>query len=162
MRLSKRADLSVSETQLGFTIIELVVTVAILSILTGLSLASFTVYRENAEYSKGTATMRNARTALNVGVLELPEDYTLDYTESGLSGGLLSGELSRLLPGANTPDQVRLSAEVSACDESSGPFDRSQFLVVEPCRSKQEVRWQKFCGGAEVLLEHVTNASPCS
>lgn len=146
----------------GFTLIELLVTVSILGILAGLSLASFTLYKQNAEYSKGSATLHNARVAYNVGELDLPQSYALSFTESGTNGGDLSGELARVMPGTNVPDKVRLGVEVSVCDDSSDPMDRAAFLVAEPCYSNEELRWQKFCGGIEVLTEHVANPAPCS
>lgn len=146
----------------GFTLIELLTTMAIISILSGLAISTYFLYRENAEYSKGVATLRNARTAYGAGELELPEGYSMAFTQTGVSGGNLSGELSRVLPGANTPGQVRLGAEVNQCDEGSDPLDRAAFIVSEPCLSEQEVRWQKFCGGIEILSEHVANAAPCT
>ncbi len=150
------------ESERGFTLIELFVTIAILSILSGLSIASFILYKENAEYSKGSATLRNARTALGVGELELPDGYSLPYTQTAGSGGMLSGELARVMPGANTPSNVQLGAEVTLCSELSAPLDRAAYVVSKPCLSKQEARWQKFCGGLEILLEHVSNPAPCT
>lgn len=152
----------INENQSGFTLIELLVTVSILSILSGLAIAAFTVYRENAEYTKGAATLRNARTAMDVGELELPDDFSLAYTTTGTSGGDLPGVLSTTMPGISTPIDVRLGAEVNACDSSSNPLDRRELIVVESCKSTQSVRWQKFCGGVEVLLEHVNTPTPCS
>ncbi|MFN8389526.1 MAG: type II secretion system protein [Bdellovibrionota bacterium] len=146
----------------GFTLIELLVTTSIIAILSALAIVSFIVYRENAEYSKGSAAMRNARTAMGAGELELPDGYTLPFTQTTSAGGLLSGELAHIMPGGITPSAVRLGAEYNQCDDSSGPFDRAAYLVLEPCLAKQEVRWQRFCGGTEVLLEHVSNPAPCS
>ncbi len=146
----------------GFSLVELLATVSILGILSALSIASFILYRQNAEYSKGAAAMHTARTALKVGELELPDGYSLAFTQTGTSGGGLVGELARVMPGGNTPNAVRLGAEVSLCDDASSAFDRADFLVVEPCLAQEEVRWQRFCGGTEVLLEHVGNASPCT
>jgi prepilin-type N-terminal cleavage/methylation domain-containing protein len=152
---------SVSGDEAGFTLIELLVSVAILFILAGLSIASFIIYKDNAEYTKGVATLKNGRTAMSVGELELPDGFTLPFTKSTESGGPLVGVLATALPGANTPIHVKLGAEVVPCNDRSGPFDRSQLLVAEACRSSKMVRWQKFCGGTEVLLEHVSNPAPC-
>lgn len=146
----------------GFTLVELLVTVAVLMILGGLSLCSYILYKENAEYAKGTATLRNARTALGVGELELPDGYALAFTQTGTSGGMLAGEMARVMPGANTPGGVRLGVEVNDCSETSGPMDRALYVVSEPCLSKESARWQKFCGGMEILLEHVSNPTPCT
>ena len=145
----------------GFTLVELLVTMAILMILAGLSLASFMLYKENAEYAKGSSALRNARTALGVGELELPDGYSLAYTQSGTGGGNLAGEMARVMPGANTPANVRLGVEVNQCDELSNPMDRAMYVVSEPCHTHEAARWQKFCGGLEVLLEHVANPAPC-
>ena len=152
-------DLLRSES--GFTLIELLVSVAILFILAGLSIASFIIYKDDAEYTKGVATLKNSRTAMSVGELELPDDFTLPFTKSSEAGGPLVGVMSTALPGANTPVNVKLGVEVVPCDDSSSPFDRNQLLVAEACRSSKAVRWQKFCGGTEVLIEHVSNPTPC-
>lgn len=136
-------------------------TVSILGILSGLSIAAFNVYRENAEYTKGSATLRNARTAMGAGELDLPDDFVLAYTTSGTGGGSLPGGLGTTMPGIATPIDVRLGAQVDACDTSSNPFDPSKLIVVESCRATQSVRWQRFCGGAEVLLEHIDTPTPC-
>jgi len=151
-----------AQTEQGFTLIELLVTIAILGILASLSIASFILYKENAEYAKGTATLHNARTGLNASEMDLPEGYTLAYTESGTGGGDLSGALAQVLPGISLPPSVRVGVELAVCNESSNPMDREAYVVSEPCNSHEEVRWQKFCGGLEVLLEHVANASPCT
>lgn len=153
---------SLLNSERGFTLIELLVTIAILSILAGLSVTSYILYKEKAEYSKGSATLHNVRTAFSVGELDLPEGFSLAYTESATVGGDLVGPLAQVLPGANTPGGIRVGVEVSACTETSSPLDRAAFIVSEPCLGKEQLRWQKFCGGIEVLMEHVSNASPCT
>lgn len=151
-----------SENEQGFTLIELLLTCVILIILGALSIGSFFIYKENAEYSRASTTMRNARTAMTVGEMELPEGYELAYTTTSTNGDPLPGALATALPGGVVPKDVRLGAEVNICDDTSSPLDRAQYLVAQPCRAKQEVRWQKFCGGIEILSEHVANPAPCS
>ena len=146
----------------GFTLIELLLTSVILIILGALSIGSFFIYKENAEYSRASTTMRNARTAITVGEMELPEGYELAYTTTTTTGDPLPAALAVALPGGVVPAGVRLGAEVNVCDDSSGPLDRAQYLVAQPCKATQEVRWQKFCGGIEILTEHVANPAPCS
>ena len=155
-------QLDLVKNEKGFTLIELLVACSIISILSALSICSFIIYKQNAEYAKGSATMRNVRTALKAGQLDLPDDYTLAYTQSSTTGGVFTGELAKALPGGNVADAVRIGVEINTCDESSDPLDRADFLVSEPCRGTQEVRWQRFCGGTEILLEHVANPAPCT
>ncbi len=154
--------LRLANEERGFTLIELMLTCVILIILGALSLGSFFIYKENAEYSRASTTMRNARTAMTAGEMELPEGFELTYTTTTTTGDPLSGALATALPGGVVPKDVRLGAEVSACDGSSSPLDRAQFLVAQPCRAQQEVRWLKLCGGIEILSEHVSNPTPCS
>ncbi len=152
----------VNEGEKGFTLIELLVTIAILSILAGLSIASYTLYKENAEYAKGTATMHNARTGIGAAELELPDTFSMAYTQSSTDGSALSGLLAQAMPGVSLPSNLRVGVELSMCNSASDPMDRAAFVVAEPCRATESVRYQKFCGGMEVLLEHVANPAPCS
>ena len=151
-----------SRDERGFSLIELLTVIGILGILASLSLSAFSIYRESAEYSKGDATMHSARTALYAGELDLGEDFTMAYTTSTTTGGALVGPMAQALPGMIMTKDLRLGVEVNACDDSSGPFDRAQFIVAQPCRATRELRYEKFCGGSEVILENVANPAPCS
>lgn len=148
--------------QSGFTLIELLVTTAILMILTGLSLVAFKTNKALAEYTRGEATLRSAKTALNAGLLELPEAYDLEITDTGFDGSLLSGELASAFPGFRPPQNIALSAEVTHCDESSGALDRASLVSIKMCRIGQSIHWQRFCGGTEVTLERVAISDSCS
>lgn len=146
----------------GFTLIELLVTSTIILILAALSIGSYTVYKQGAEYAKSQATLKNARTAMGAGELEWTDGYSLPFTQSSITGGEMTGVLGVAMPGGNLPADVRLGAEVSPCDETSGAMDRAQFITVEACRARESVRWQKFCGGVQIITEHIANPAPCS
>lgn len=153
---------SILRSEEGVTLIELLTVLTVIAALAGLSIVTYTLYRLQAEYTRGTVTLRNAKTAYYVGEIELPEGFSLPYTLSSSTGQAFSPEMSKVLPGANAPSGVRLGVEVNSCDENSSPFDREAFLVAQPCLAKEEARWQKFCGGIEISLDHLSNPAPCS
>ena len=147
--------------QNGFTLIELLVTTAILMILTGLSMVAFRTNTILAEYTRGEATLRGAKTALNAGILELPAGYAMDITDSAYDGSSLSGELATVFPSFRPPSNIQLSAEVAYCDESSSALDRSSLVSIKMCKIGQSIHWQRFCGGTEVTLERVAISDTC-
>lgn len=138
----------------GFTLIELLVSLAIISSLSGLALTGFIVYRDNAEYTRGEATFRNARVAMETGDMDAPVGLNVGYTVSGDSGGPVPGALQTILPGAETPKDLKLGAMYTYCDDSSNPMQLHELLVVVPCKSTRGLRWVKFCGGTEILFEN--------
>lgn len=146
----------------GFSLIELLTVIAILGVLVGLSMGAYTIYRENAEYAKGDATMHQARTALYAGESDLPDGFTMAFSQSTTTGGTLIGAMGQAMPGAVMPKDLRLGVEINACGPLSGPFDREKFIVSEPCRAKRAIHYQRFCGGSEILLENVANPAPCT
>jgi prepilin-type N-terminal cleavage/methylation domain-containing protein len=148
-------------SQSGFTLIELLVTTAILMILTGLSLVAFKTNKALAEYTRGEATLRSAKTALNAGLLELPEVFSLEITDSGYDGSGLSGELASAFPGFRPPPNIGLAAEVATCDQNSSALDRASLVSIKMCRIGQSIHWQRFCGGTEVTMERVAITDPC-
>lgn len=139
----------------GFTFIELLVTVAILGVLSALALTAFAVYKDNAEVARGQSTMRNARVSFEVGDEDATPGLSVPLTFTATAGGPVPGALSAILPGAETPKDLMLGAQYEYCDTNSPAMQLNQLLVVVPCRATRRLQWMRFCGGLEVIQENL-------
>jgi len=136
-------------TQRGFTLIELLVTLAILSILAGLSWVGFVVYKENAEYQKAESDLRNAQTAAEAGILALASGYpSVGLTFSGSDGGPVPAAVSDVLPGAVVSYGVNLGVEYTQC--AAQDMTPQVYLVATPCQADRYATFTKFCNGTEI------------
>ena len=142
----------------GFTIVELLISTAIISILGVMAISAFTLYKDNAEYSKAVSDLRNARTAAEVGLQEAEQaGATYAMTYSVTTGGAVSGGLENILPGASTTPGVRVGAMVvGTCSSSSSA--QSQVITAVSCNSSRYTSWFRQCDGTEVQL-HDQDAS---
>lgn len=146
----------------GFTLIEMMTILIILFALTSLSFTFFISYKTDAEYSKAEVTHRNAQTAFKIGEIEFEEGENYGYTLSNTTGEIAGGDLGAMLPGMVISQEVRVGASLTACNPSSDPLDLHMLLVSEPCRGEKYTRWSRFCGGIEIMQEHLAIADPCA
>ncbi len=134
----------------GASMIELLYVIVIIGVLSMISLTGYAMYREDAEYAKAESTLRNARTAFEVGDQEAPEGLTIPATFSDTVGGPVAGPLATLLPGAKVSKDVRLGAAYTYCDPGVDPVTVKQLLISQPCRSSRYTTWLKLCNGTEI------------
>ena len=81
----------------GFTLVELIITTAIIAVLGAIAISTFAEYRENAIFSKAQNDMRNARTALEAGIDDLAGLGFIDES-SGTIGGPVAVDMAVALP----------------------------------------------------------------
>ena len=135
----------------GFTMIELLIAIAIIGILASLALTSFTIYREDAEYSKAESDLRNSRTAMEAGSQDLPDGYSLALTYSDITGGVLANPLSEVMPEGASSRDVRLGASYESC-AGGAPGDLNQFIIASSCKANRSISYSRFCNGLEVII----------
>lgn len=147
----------------GFTLIELLVAFALVAILSAISLSAFYVYREDVEYTKAEATLRNAQTAFSAFEVrddELAPGYAVALTFSATDGSPLGNPLSEVLPGATVSEEVRLGALFNSC-AGVPPATEKMLLLAQPCHAQRYVSWLKRCDGVEVMLRNVAGPDVC-
>ncbi len=149
-----RIKTSVCSKEDGFTLIELLYAISIIGILSVMMWGAFYVYKENAEYAKAEATLRNARTAMEVGDQEASEGMAVGLSFSEVDGGPVEGDLQVMLPGATVSPDVRLGAMYFNCTPEDG-MAISQMIIAQPCKANRYISWTKFCNGLEVQQNNI-------
>lgn len=94
--------------QTGFTLIELMIVVAIVAILAAIALPAYQTYTQKARFSEVIAATGPAKTAIDICVQTSGADCVTP-AESSVSG-------------AKTTTANVASVEISADDEAGGPF----------------------------------------
>ncbi len=144
----------------GFTLIELMYVVIIISILSATSFQSFVLYMEKAEFSKAEADLHNSILSVQQGELDVPATYSIAYSLTGQDGGKIDGPMATILPHAKTSKGVQIGVSYSSCATA---LDTTPAVIIssEACKINKKIVWTRFCGG---LVTRVTNdASPgCS
>ncbi len=154
MKASKTELLSNSR---GFTMIELLISVAIIGVLAALSMSAFFIYKNDAEYAKAETDLRNARTAFEAGIQDDPSG-SLALAFTGTGGGVLPVAMQNVLPNAMTSKDVKLGVQYDACPAGGGAGVLSQYLVATSCNAHRAAMWTRFCDGIEVFVGEVPGA----
>ncbi|MDD2942177.1 MAG: type II secretion system protein [bacterium] len=145
----------------GFTLIELLYVVSIVGILSSLSWGAFYVYKDDAEYSRAEYTLRNAKTALEVGDQESANGASAGFEYSGVDGSGVGGDIGNVMPGMTVPKDVRVGVLYNKCSNAADAMTINQFIVSQPCNSTKHIRYTRFCGGAEITLPEVAQDKGC-
>jgi prepilin-type N-terminal cleavage/methylation domain-containing protein len=162
--LSKKSGMfpvDTKQSEAGFTLIELLYTFTIIGVLSVLSMSAFFVYKENAEYAKAEATLHGARLALQQGELDASPGMNVGMTWTGTGGGVVSGDLAVIMPGASTSKKVRLGGMYNDCSALNG-LDPWEVAIAQPCNADRYVRWTKFCNGIQLLETEVARDYTCN
>lgn len=139
----------------GFTMIELIMTSAIVAVLAAIAYTGFVIYKDEAEYSKAEHDLRNALTAIEVEDQESASGAVIGPAISGLSGGAVTGTLANILPGMATSKNIKLMAFYSNCD-GKGALSLKHFIVSISCKAQRYVSQTSFCGGTSVRSENLS------
>jgi len=141
----------------GFTLIELLTIIAIIGVLAAISLSGFSIYRASAAYAVASASMHDARNALEAALADqnsLPPAVPL--TEQSVAGPISDPQGRMVLPGMQVPKNLmfRYSYDPSCVD----PGCVEAFFQTNHCYGVEYPRFVRFGDGLEILLEHVSGA----
>jgi type IV pilus assembly protein PilA len=150
-----RADFK--NNQRGFTLIELLTVIAIIGVLSGISIASFDNYRTKAMYQVVTTSIKNARTALEASLVE--PDVTFAnvplYTQN-LPGEITDvnakAVLSTFILARNT--KIYFSYDPSCLAGACV----SAFIRVRHCSGSEFASFLRQGDGTEILVENISGS----
>lgn len=140
----------IHRTQKGFTLIELMIVVAIIGILAAIALPAYQDYTIRAQVSEGLSLASGARTAVteyfqNTG--EFPEDND----EAGLSPAetITGNYVVSVTIGGDNNDGV-IAAEFGGAANTAIAGDE---ITLSPVTSAGSVQW--ICKRGDILAKHV-------
>ncbi len=150
--ISKTLTSLKQQREQGFTMIELLISISIIGILASLALTSFSIYRENAEYTKAESDLRNSRVAMEAGTQDISGAFSLALSYSGTAGGNVPAPLDSVMPQAVTSSDVRLGVAYDSCPVGAGAGAVEQYIISSSCKGRKSVSWTRFCDGMEVTI----------
>lgn len=140
--------------QSGFTLLELIVALVIVSVLAALAMSAFTVYQSAAGYSVAVHTIRDAGTALRAGIMNDDNPPVAVEDVAQRSRGLLQNESAReLLVGLALPGNLKFQVryDPTCLDEDC----EAGFIQVNHCQAKEYLQLVRFGDGYTMLLDHL-------
>lgn len=145
-----------TNSQNGFTLIELLVVIVIIGILSGLSMQTYNEYKARAAYSVADRTLRDARTALEAALAEPDKVYDPVSYEQRAQGPLMDAAAKELLSAVRLPKNTKLEVyrEPTCIDASC----IKESFEARHCQALQYVAWTRFGDGVEVLQQNVSGA----
>ena len=140
--------------QNSFTLIELLVSIAIIGILAAMAIASFSIYKKDAHYARAVSDLTNARKAAEVGLIDFPDGVNIGLTWTGTQGGNLPGQLSGVMPGFISSEDVQLGFMFNACGGAQD-WGMQYWMMSQACKGEERVVYMKFCNGIDVMMPHM-------
>lgn len=140
----------------GFTLVELLWACGVLSLLYGISISMYEVYKDKAETARARVTMHNTRTALEAGRQYLSPDEAIAGA-SGQHGEPLAGDLDRALPGLAVSDGVMINLNLIPCGPGTD-VDHMEMISVYACNVDSYVWYVRTCGGFEIVRNYPGSA----
>jgi Tfp pilus assembly protein PilE len=141
----------------GFTVLELLTVITTIGVLSTLSITSFYLYRKDGFYSVTESTLRNAKSAFEIGISGSdPSPSSVGLTTQNSRGEISDPTLKTILPGMTLPGNVELQASYNdSCTDSSCD---AQYLYVNHCKGKVGASWIRFGDGVDITMEDIPTA----
>ncbi len=141
----------------GFTLVELIITTAIIAVLGAIAISTFAEYRENAIFSKAQNDMRNARTALEAGIDDLAGLGFIDES-SGTIGGPVAGDMAVALPAMVTSEGVMVRVMLHDCGFGGKTMVH---MFSYACAPELATVWFRTCGDFEWQISQMATPGIC-
>lgn len=144
--------------QRGFTLVELLWSMAIMGILGAMSVMSYVTYMRNAESTKAMVTLKQAVTALEAGMDDLDQSVAV-VGVSGSHGEPLVGPMRDALPGMNISDGVQLNITMFPC----GLAQQKMMVMMwsYACVPDTYSFFMKTCNDHQIMSHRTGVASVC-
>lgn len=162
MAIDFKSDHQENLHEQGFTLVELLWTMAIVGIITAMSWVSYRTYIERAEYARAEVTLRTLRPSLEAGEHQLPAGYEMGLTFTSSIGEPLEGDLRRLLPGASVSENIQLGVTYNHCAQDSPAGLVAAHMRAIPCNAGRYISWTRLCGGGQFFVHNVEHTTGCT
>lgn len=150
-----------SSEESGFSLIELLVSSAIIAILAGLAIKAYDSYKQNSYNRIADTVFNQARAALEAGKIDsesFPDAAMTSITVGPGEASGVHGEL--LLPGLIVPKDTRAAVVHNPLCTDSGCIEDT--IRVDHCKGSKSITYSaQGSGGVSVLLRNVAPI-PCS
>lgn len=141
----------------GFTLIELLTVIAIIGILSYISIAGFHLFRANAAYASVERSLVDARTGVEIAVSN-PDNLppSVGLLTQNTQGTLTDASARNFLPAFQVSRDVSFSMSYdAACDNA---LCQSAFIQARHRYGKEYAQWIRFGDGLAFTVEHVAGA----
>ena len=151
---------SLIESEAGFTLLELLVASAIIVILSGLSIQSYVIYREDAYHKLAMQMMGQTRTAMEAGKVDSESFGSATmFVETTDPGPATSGDGETIVPGLVLPEDFYLYVwHDPTCATDSCVED---YVITRHCKANQRVVHYKFKSFGQSTIYNAAAPTDC-
>ncbi len=131
------SDPDIISSESGFTIIEVLVSSAIIVILAGLAVQAYVIYREDSYHTIAKQMMGNTRTALEAGKVDSESFVGVLQFVSTTPGEATEMDGETIVPGLTLPGDF--SVQVIHNPNCANPACVEDYVVTRHCKTAQRV-----------------------
>ncbi len=133
-------------TQQGFTLIELMIVVAIVGILAAIAIPAYQDYIVRSKISEALAAAAPAKTAVSEFYLSDGTDYPPSQASAGFSTDIGSKYVMSVLWSGTDGTDGNIQVEIRGSEVGGGFADSDQVIVLSPTTTAGAVDWKCKAG----------------